>query len=488
MKRKLRLVILLASLAGGGIISFQLFWIFNAYEVNNDNFNKTASLLLQQSIDSYQLASIGYGNCNCGPETIVEAKSDTTYKKVISSSAKKLQEKLKQEIAKGNIPLKSSFVTRDTIHTSSKVKKNATTPIQSVKSSSRTFSIKDAAVTQMIMRLAAKSKNEPILLDSLAKVYRKNLSKSNIEIDFKLSQLKTLPKTNVPPIIGRAGFSDSSNLIQAVFPNSFGWLFWRTLSPIIISFVLICLTIGGFWYLLYIIMHQRELDSMKNDFINNMTHELQTPIAILRSTHEALSQFGEAKDPEKTSRYLKMNLAVIDKLSTDVARILDISEYEKQEIVPALATINLKELVDGVIARFELSAQNRINFSYKAENEEVTTEAYAIDTIVSNLLDNALKYDKENGGQVWIEVDSFADYWQLQVQDKGIGIEPKYLPFIFDKFYRVPTGDLHNVKGYGLGLNYVKKLADMLKGEINVSSQPGLGTTFTLKFKYHEKN
>lgn len=583
MKRKLRLVILLASLAGGGIISFQLFWIFSAYKVNKDSFNKAASLALQRSIDSYQLASIGYKkDCNCKLNTaaasptaktkVSEAKpektaqtdtssraaankdmsavrtklleklrqklaegkvpanssiktSDTTNKTALTPEIKKEIEKITQQIAQGKIPANGTITFRDTtylaIHNapaSKPTKETKKQPINEKTPSNSKVILRDtirmegiigsrmnkndllnnhlnqlslssdSSISQMMLRLAAWAKNKPILLDSLAKIYQKELSKSNIDLSFELSFLQTLPETNAPLIIGQTGFFGNSNIVQATFSNSFKWLLWRTLSPIVISFILICLTIGGFWYLLHIIMQQRDLDNMKNDFINNMTHELQTPISILRSTHEALSQFGEVKDPEKTSRYLKMNMAVIDKLSKDVLRILDISEYEKQEIVPDLVAVNLKDLINEVIARFELSAQDRISFSYKAENEEVTTEAYAVDTIVSNLVDNALKYAKETDGQVWIAVDSFPAYWQLQVRDRGIGIEPKFLPFIFDKFYRVPTGDLHNVKGYGLGLNYVKKLTEMLKGEISVSSEPGNGTTFTLKFKHHEKN
>lgn len=477
MRRKLRWVLLIAALTCSGIIAFQLFWMFNAYQLNGENFNKTASIALQRAIDDYQLKRSGFNFPSKATHNISLSSTDTIRIKADDPNYQRILEQLKKQVPGLNATGQSVKINLDSCITCPKL------PISDLNEGSSQFVGKNNKdIAQEFLRLISKVKNETIPLDSLHQTYKSELSKSNINIPFQLEFLKKLPSNNLHLIIGQTGFSDNNEIISASFPNSNHLLLLRTMTPIIISFILICLTAGGFWYMLHVIMRQKQIDRVKNDFINNMTHELQTPIAILKSTHEALDKFGEAKDIEKTQRYIKMNNAVLDKLASDVERILDISEYEQNQIVPRLETINLKNLVNEVILRFSLNSESKITFEYELKTEEVTTESYAIDTILSNLIDNALKYAKEDQVNILIKISPLTEGWQIEVQDNGLGIHNKHQPFIFDKFYRVPTGNIHDVKGYGLGLNYVKKLTEMLKGKISLESELGVGTTFTIKF------
>ncbi|SHF43882.1 sensor histidine kinase [Pedobacter caeni] len=462
MKRKLSFILFIALLTCSGIISFQFFWMYSAYKVNEDNFNKNASIILQRSIDDYQLQHAGISSSiisatevsistvdssgNCGP--CLELK-----KKQIEAVKKKAMEALNKRIEEGQVQQK--HINADNM---------------------------DKDMLFLLSRLISKSRNQTVNLEVLQKKYRKELAKSNIDVDFSLSFVRASKKAEKAQVVGQVGFSENNTMIQGSFINRGRYLLLQTLSPILISLVLILLTAGSLWYMLYVILRQKKLDNIKNDFINNMTHELRTPIAILKSTHEALDKFGEVTDLEKTQRYLKMNITVLDKLENSVERILDINEYEKQERVARLENVNLKRLVQEVINRFSLNEGSSITYEYRLSNEEVITEAYAMDTIISNLIDNAVKYAKNEQAKILVRIFPLGDGWQLQVADNGYGIQSRHLPFIFDKFYRVPMGNLHNVKGYGLGLNYVKVLVQLLKGEISIESKPDVGTTFTIKF------
>lgn len=476
MRRKLRLVLLIAAFTCSGIIAFQLFWIFNAYQISEENFNKTASIALQRAIDDYQLKRSGFNFPTKATHNISLSSTDTIRIKADDPNYQKILEQLKKHMPDLNANGQSVEINLDSCSTCPAL------PLNSLNKSTQIISKNNKDMAQEFSRLISKVKNETIPLDTLRQTYKAELFKSNINIPFQLDFFKKLPQDNRPFIIGQTGFSDNNNIISASFPNSHHFLLLRTMTPIIISFMLICLTAGGFWYMLHVIMHQKQIDMVKNDFINNMTHELQTPIAILKSTHEALDKFGEAKDIGKTQRYIKMNNVVLDKLASDVERILEISEYEQNRIVPKLETINLKNLVNEVILRFSLNSESKITLKYQLKTEEVITESYAIDTILSNLIDNALKYAKAEQVNILVKISPLTQGWQIEVKDNGIGIHNKYQPFIFDKFYRVPTGDIHDVKGYGLGLNYVKKLTEILKGKISLESEPGVGTTFTIKF------
>ncbi len=459
-----------------GIIAFQLSWVFNAYQLNEENFGKTASIALQRSIDEYQVKHSGFNLPYKTSRAISLSSIDTIRITADDPNYHKLLEQVKKQ-ASGLKATGQNAMDLDSCSTCPELLLN------DLNESTQFVSKNNKDIAHEFTRLISKVKNEAIPLDSLSQTFKIELAKSNINIPFQLVFLEKLPADNQSLIIGRTGFSAKNDIICATFPSYHGFLLLRTLTPIIISFILICLTASGFWYMLHVIMRQKQIDQVKNDFINNMTHELQTPIAILKSTHEALDKFGEAKDVEKTLRYIRMNHVVLDKLSRDVERILDISEYEQKQMVPKLGTINLKNLVNEVILRFSLNSESKITFSYELQNEEIITEAYAMDTILSNLIDNAVKYAKEKQVKISIKISPLTDGWQIQVQDNGQGIHRTHQPFIFDKFYRVSNGDIHDVKGYGLGLNYVKKLTETLKGRISLESELGVGTIFTIRFR-----
>ena len=446
VKKRLGFVFFMATLTAGGIILFQIYWVYNTYKTGERNFIKTASTALEKSIDAYQLQQN-------------ELPTSLKYKNPYLSF------------------MSRTFPNQDTVALdTSKTRREFHAQFLNVAVDKAHL----AVVSALVARLLSQQLHRPLSLDTLSPIFKKELQKENITIPFKLIVLRN--QTKVPPgkIAAAISFYKSPTVVQANL-NSRQLLFAQNLFPFMVSLLLILLSAGSLFYMGIVIRRQMQLDDIKNDFINNITHELRTPIAILKSSNEALAQFGAAEDPERLARHLKINAMVLDKLDNNVDRVLEIAQYEQGVKLANTEPVNLAGLIEQVIQRFSLIGKSSIRLDYQLAHTDVITDAYIMDTIVSNLVDNAIKY-AEDKVDIRISVRALEQGWQLQVADNGKGIESIYLPLIFDKFYRIQAGDLHDVKGYGLGLSYVKQLVTLLKGDIKVSSKPGKGTTFTLEF------
>jgi len=208
---------------------------------------------------------------------------------------------------------------------------------------------------------------------------------------------------------------------------------------------------------------------------------LRTPITILKTSNEALASFGAAEDTASLNRYLRINASVLDQLDTDIERILQFNRSQEEKQLPVYEAVALRKAVLNIAQRFEMNENLDIRVVIDAAFE-VITDPYMMDTILVNLIDNAIKYST---GRAKIEISAkgLSQNWQLEVRDQGQGIPGADLPYIFDRFYRVSTGDLHEVKGYGIGLTYVRQLVASLDGHIKACSEPGKGTTFKLTFR-----
>lgn len=335
-------------------------------------------------------------------------------------------------------------------------------------------------VRALIARLFTQQLHKSLNLKALTELYRKELHKRGVDVPVTLILRKKPAEVLQDEVAIRIDFYKSPVIIKANLVSK-PWLFRHNLLPALVSFLLILLTGGSLWYISVIIRRQLKLDRLKNEFISNITHELRTPLTILRSSNEAIAMFNVASDPEKLARYTGINSAVLLKLETEVERIMDISLIETNLYREDIKQINLHQLLSEIIQRFNIDEIGKIKLINEYPSILIFTDPYKIDTILSNLLDNALKYSGSDVS-VLIEIFFAKNTWELKVTDTGKGISNEDLPLIFDKFYRVNTGDLHDIKGYGLGLSHVKGLVKSLKGKIDVKSKVGHGTIFTLKF------
>ena len=257
-------------------------------------------------------------------------------------------------------------------------------------------------------------------------------------------------------------------------------LVWREMAGILTASGLIVLLLGlAFYFLIKTILKQRTLDEMKTDFTNNITHELKTPIAVAYAADDALLNFGEQADEVKRRHYLTLCRQQLERLSGMVEQILSMSMERRRQFKLNLEMVSVAELLQPIIEQQQLKADKPVIFTTRIEPEDLTVQADRahLSNILNNLIDNAIKYSPDEA-----RVEITATPNAISVTDHGMGIAADKLPHIYDKFYRVPTGDVHDVKGYGLGLFYVKTMVEKHGWRIDVSSTRGEGTTFTIIF------
>lgn len=263
--------------------------------------------------------------------------------------------------------------------------------------------------------------------------------------------------------------------------NTFSYLLKRISLPILFSFILLGITILSFVLLYRSLLRQRRLAELKNEFISNITHELKTPIATVGVAIEALRNFNAINDPQRTKEYLDISSNELQRLGLLVDKVLKLSMFEKKEIDLKYESMNLGEIISEVIASMKLQLEKQhAKVSVQAEGDlNLQGDRLHLTSVVFNLLDNALKYSKEDPA-IQIELKEDENNVMAIITDNGIGISPEYKEKIFDKFFRVPHGDTHNAKGYGLGLSYVAQVIRKHNGTIDVESQKDIGTKFTI--------
>ena len=235
----------------------------------------------------------------------------------------------------------------------------------------------------------------------------------------------------------------------------------------------------AFWYLLRIILRQKTVEEMKEDFTHNITHELKTPIAVAYAANDALLNFP-SESPEKRKSYHSIVQEQLQHLSGLVEQILSMSREQRKDFRLNYETVELRPMLENIINRQRLKSKKGVSIHLQMKEPlSIRADRTHLSNIISNLSDNAEKYSDEKA-EIVIRCQKLKSACQIEVIDKGIGIPSDKLPFLFNKFYRVPTGNRHDVKGYGLGLYYVKTMAELHGGSITVESTPGKGSTFTL--------
>ena len=272
--------------------------------------------------------------------------------------------------------------------------------------------------------------------------------------------------------------------VNIFFPTLDNYIFSsvRFMIPSIIFTLVLLVT---FIFTIYIIFRQKKLTEIKNDFINNMTHEFKTPISTISLAAQMLNDPAVGKSPAMFKHISGVINDETKRLRFQVEKVLQMSMFERQKATLKMKEVDANELINGVINTFRLKVEKyngTLDAELNAEDPIVYVDEMHFTNVIFNLLDNAVKYKKPEG-DLKLKVRTWNESGKLHIsiEDNGIGIKKENLKKIFDKFYRVHTGNLHDVKGFGLGLAYVKKIVDLHKGEISINSEYGKGTTFTIK-------
>ncbi|QEC41311.1 phospho-acceptor domain-containing protein [Pseudobacter ginsenosidimutans] len=346
--------------------------------------------------------------------------------------------------------------------------------------------MEDGSFQSLLQR--ADSISDTLSLDELGKRFREALLKESMILDFSIEKDSLsyyAPNTIIDPTRTNElmmGYS-STYFLRYHLLNSFQYI-TRKLSPQIgLSLLLIALTSFTFVLLYRNMMKQRRLTQFKNDLISNITHELKTPIATVSVAIEALKSFHAMDDPRRTEEYLDISNSELQRLSLLVDKVLRLSMFEKHQVELKKERFDLRLLTEEVISSLRLQFEKvKADVHLQADGEDLSIEAdrLHITSVIFNLLDNALKYGKENP-VITVSISRNESGLQFTVSDNGIGIPAAYRKKVFDKFFRVPSGDTHNVKGYGLGLSYVAYVVERHKGKIEVLSEPGQGSSFIIQ-------
>ena len=255
-----------------------------------------------------------------------------------------------------------------------------------------------------------------------------------------------------------------------------------TYSPWFFVLTIVLVVVFFFGYAITIINKQKRLSEIKNDFINNMTHELKTPISTISLSSEMLMKLDFSQDPDRLKRYAGIIFKENKRLENQVERVLNVAKLDQQKLFLQKTEVDIHKLIIEVKETFEfnqLEHDGKIKLELNATTHVILSDQVHITNVVYNLVDNAIKYC-EKTPEIIIRTSTDKKGLNLEFIDNGIGMNKEDLKIIFEKFYRVPKGNLHNVKGFGLGLFYVKMIIEEHGGTIKVKSEPNKGTNFTI--------
>ncbi len=287
------------------------------------------------------------------------------------------------------------------------------------------------------------------------------------------------------PPSGTAGENlTPDEMFYVVIPNIKNFvlqsLMWRIITSI--GFTLIIL--AAFYMTVRTMLRQKKLGEIKNDFINNMTHEFKTPIATISLAVDAMRNEKVIQDREKLGYFSGIIKEENQRMNRQVETILKASQLEKQEVDLNLKPVHVHEVIQDVVDNFMLQLEDKhgkVDLSLNAQNDLIEADEVHFSNLVNNLVDNAVKYAKENTPPVIkLSTQSNGKHFTMRIEDNGIGMNRDTVKRIFERFYRAHTGNVHNVKGFGLGLSYVKTMVEAHDGDIKAESTLGKGSTFTL--------
>ncbi len=333
--------------------------------------------------------------------------------------------------------------------------------------------------------------DDTIIIKLLEEHFSDRISKSSIPVGYRVVKLED--SSCLHKVFLSNSYSDiaSGQSFAVEYPQYMGYLIMRILPQILFSLILFSCVSLAFYFIYKSLQEQRRLGELKNDFISNVTHELKTPITTVGVAIEALSNFDALQNPARTQEYLDISQNELNRLSILVDKVLQMSLFEKKEPDLKIEKFDLHVLISEILNSMKLQLErNNAKLDFQTDGNDFSLEGDRthLTSVVYNLLDNALKYSKKSP-EIQLTLEEKEDQLLFSIRDNGIGISPEYKEKIFEKFFRVPSGERHNVKGYGLGLSYVAGVIKKHQGWIQVESARGEGTHFTIQLpKEYEKN
>ena len=382
---------------------------------------------------------------------------------------------------------------------SEKQLKNVKTYLDAAEQSGNKITLfQDIAKELQQVDIPLKKRIQPQTIDSLLAIelanhgillnynYKISTSKEDSVIFIKAaqSQAKFIPENTYKTVLFTKDMVRDAGFLTVTFPEKSSLILKNMNSILFSSAALLLILAGSFAYTISSILRQKKISEMKNDFINNMTHEFKTPVATIMIASEAL------KDPEineNTARVTKLANIIYDeniRLGNHIERVLNIAKIEKEDLKLDHTAQNMNELITNVVDSMSLQLQKRealLTLNLNANQATVMGDELHLSNVIYNLIDNANKYSQDHP-EIIITTENHHHQLVIKVEDKGIGMNRDEQKKIFEQFYRIPTGNLHDVKGFGLGLSYVNNMIKRMNGSIAVRSEKDKGSEFEIRF------
>jgi len=469
-------------------IAVQLYWNYNNYLDNKQRVKNEIQSSLDTAIDEYYtdlsksnfFAIIDYDSINSKSSFLKDFWNEdiNSSKSKVSISSIKISSDYKGDVS--TIPkILDSIFTTDTIEFEFNDKK--VTPKTSTKYQPERQKIKISSDSLKFLKgiqsVVIALNNDDINFTKLDSIFTNQLSKKGIKTPHYLVLVDNDIKvggSNKAKDIELSLFSNSKSTflrpdqnLRAYYEDPTIEALKKSSTGILISLLLSLSVIFCLIYLLKIISTQKELAEIKNDLINNITHEFKTPIATISAAIEAIESFNATDNKEKTKQYAAISAFQLKKLHQMVEKLLETATLDSESLMLQKEPINIVDLIAKIVKKYKLLTQKNINFTTNVDSRMIEIDVFHFENAISNLVDNAIKY---GGDIIEINLNSVLNITEISVADNGKGIDKSHQERIFDKFFRVPKGNTHDVKGFGIGLYYTKKIMEKHDGSVNIIS------------------
>ncbi|RUA10001.1 MAG: two-component sensor histidine kinase [Flavobacteriia bacterium] len=515
-KRIFTLLIVLMGFALIGIIAIQIFWIKTITEIREEQFSNNVINALAHVSENIQEREFQENVAKYSPmlDSLKFSKErgikDFFYKQIDTANNEVFT--FRQRILEDNYKTQISPLITDTLSFKTLLSKEETN-IDKVKFVSKDFA--ELTPKERVVKIERLDKydklqfenflknivpRQPITQRVSVKEIQMNLDNElrarNIKTKFEFAvfneDLMTKVKSEnfkkssestyqVPLFLNKDGHSDYQ--LYITFPNKKRFIVSAIAKKLALSAVFILIIMLVFAGAIYQLVKQKKISAIKTDFINNMTHEFKTPIATINLAIDSIKNPKIISDKEKVIRYVEMIREENKRMHAQVENVLRISKLEKNQLDVTKKVVDLHEMIDGAISHVDLLVSNRdgyIKRHYNATSSKVLANKFHFTNVLVNILDNAIKYS-EGAPKIDIYTENTANTIIVKFKDQGIGMNKAVQKKIFDKFYREQGGNIHNVKGHGLGLAYVKRITEMHHGTVYVESEKNKGSTFIIK-------
>lgn len=504
-ERKLNIIILLMTVAILSLIYIQYYWISVAFKIEEEKFDRNvneALLAVAEKVEENESAAFLLNTIKSNDDFIFIDKNT-----IKSADKQKAHELREIKIDRGiNIELKvKEHLTNDTLNRKVSFSQNFVAGANSGKSrkffqwQTDSFLVKkrnlfDHVIQNIIIYSDSVKTIERLKNTNIDSLLNLELGEKGIDAKYymvietegcdsilnihKIENKEFKATSEYKTRLFPNDFSEQKDFIRLYFPEKQSYIISNMFVMLLFSGLIIFIIIAIFYKSLKMFINQKKITEMKNDLINNITHEFKTPISTISLACEALNEPVLLDEPESFKRYTGMIEQENMRLSTLVENLLNTALLEKGKYKLNMEEVDIHEIIRVIVEKYKSTIfDGEINYKLNADNYIVYGDEFHLTNIFNNLIDNAVKYS-ENKIVISIETENTNNGILVSISDKGKGISKQDLNKIFDTFYRIPTGNLHNVKGYGIGLSYVKKMVEAHKGNIEAQSKLNEGSTF----------